>query len=237
MRLLAGLILTTALCWGQGGISYDNGTDGGQVGSFPATQAYNVTVGSCPNRLLVVSVATLFGSAPTAALGSTALSLLGYFSNPNSSSYYLTVLYLKAPAAGTSLLTITNTGGGSQIIDSQEVSYCGVNQTAPIDVNNTGAVISGTLTISATTTVNNDWGITLVAATATVSAGTNTTQRLQNTTNGTFRMFSGDTNAPQTPAGIFSMATTVPGAPVPWGFVVFISPAAGATQKVRMILQ
>lgn len=110
---------------------------------------------------------------------------------------------LVAPATGANNIVVTVSA--DTFIYSAATSYSGVDQTSPIDATGTNSTTGTSVSVSITTTVDNDWlaGFWWEATTdddVAWTAGANTTIRQQDADPGRWYAI-GDTNSAQTPTG------------------------------------
>lgn len=167
-------------------IAYDNSTYSGQTGGTPATLTYAHTVNSNTNGILFVDVignganANTF-SQPSVTYNGVSMSFVSgttVVSNTNVGVQW--VFRLVAPASGANNVVVTQGATKAQFVASYAISYTGADQTNPID--QTATANSGTtLTCTATTTVNNDWGVIFAEGQTNVTASTGTTARIDST--------------------------------------------------------
>lgn len=215
-------------------IAADATSDSTNKGSTtPATTSHTVT-GSNPFLWIHVHTAVV---PPTV----TACSYAGAGSTQNSHGNLIDgtrltdAWYNVAPSTGANNISVTlsaapvawNFGGSS---------YSGVDQTTPIDVQ-TFAVVALTMTLSMTTTVDNDWLIGSGAADTAFDAGSGTTKR--GTVTGLDACGFIDSNGAKTPTGTYSIIAldTAGGANSGGAFGAAIKPVATpATIRVGNML-
>ncbi len=190
-------------------ITVDATGDGGQTGGTPASITFNHTCTG--SNLALVVCAKMDGaspstfSAPTVTYNGVSMTQVTNFAG-DSVTGRITTFVLAAPATGTHSVVITQGTTKGTFLSGISVSYAGVDQVTPTDTNtNSVNGSSGTLTATASTTINNDWGIYFAGGEGTVTASTNSTQRASNSII-TFKSF--DTNANQS-IGSVSMSVTI----------------------------
>jgi len=139
---------------GTPGIAYDNSADGGNNSGSTTSLTYSYTVGSGPNRLLVVN---LIGDTSADDISSVTydgipMTLVGKIRAPSNNWQYL--YYLLNPASGSNHVVVT--AGSSHYLISQAASWYNVMQSAQPDASttNTAAAASTSITTSLTTVAN-----------------------------------------------------------------------------------
>lgn len=117
---------------------------------------------------------------------------------------YIHLYYIIAPSTGATTVQVNSSSGLGGYFSI--ASYTGVKQTTPLDTNNKGGSSStASLTVSVTTTIDNDWLIGFAYTGNTMSAGTGTTLR-GGSVAGILNVV--DSNGPTTPAGSDSLIVT-----------------------------
>ncbi len=190
-------------------IAFDAAGNGGQTSGSPASISFSHTcTGS--NRALVVA-AKMDGatpslySAPTVTYAGVSMTQVTNYAG-DSVTGRVTTFVLANPASGANNVVITQGATKGTFLSGVSASYTGVGQVTPTDTNNNSVnAATGTLTATASTVANNDWGIYCVGGEGTVTASTNSTQRASNSVI-TFKIF--DTNADQA-VGSVSMSVTI----------------------------
>lgn len=120
-------------------------------------------------------------------------------------SLYLSHSYLVSPDTGTHNMVVTVSS--SVLIIAGATTYSGVDQTSPLDANQTnGETTEATTTTTLTTVADNCWTVLTARGNSSgiTNAGTGTTQRAN--TNGYIQLYDG--NGAVTPAGSTSLQTT-----------------------------
>lgn len=229
--LLVGIIgLFAPSAANAAGISYDNAVS--TQANTVTNSTYSFTVGSCANRVLILGVQ--FGGSTdvsgTPTYNGVSMTQVGTYSVAGTTFAAVRVYSLVAPASGSHNVSISNTGGANYIYSSI-ASYCGVDQTTPVETSGTaGPTTNTSLSKSLTTTTSGDWLVGFFSGGSTgasLSAGSNTTFRTT-VTGGSWNNI-GDTNGPQSPAGTYSIAVSA-GASEKLGiFALALKPAAGAS--------
>lgn len=175
------------------------------------------------NRYLIVGVS--IGDSSTGISGVTyagvSMTQLSVVTQGASAMY----LYgLVAPSTGANNVVVT-LGFSSSFCHSASVSYTGVKQSGQPDSFNSGIAAGATsLAVSTTTIANNSWIVGFFAnSSANTNSRTGITSRSDNPTIG---RDIGDSNAPKTPAGSYTMTESAP-ASGNWAMVMAsISPLA-----------
>lgn len=189
-------------------INFDAFTDGGAVapGSSPLTWSHTCT-GSNRALLVAVSIGAAAGTITGATYNSVAMSKL-ITTDFNGSLGVLEMWGLVNPASGANNISVTWTG--SQFMGASAVSYTGVAQYGLPDASaytDIAGVSSSSISTSVTTVADRTWLVAATYANTTnPTAGTNQTARGTTATRG---VLLGDTNAVQTPAGSFSIASNI----------------------------
>lgn len=208
-------------------IAFDVATSGGIVNPGTSLTFSHTCTGS--DRILlvfafgatsgdVITGATYAGTSMTAV--STAFQLTG--------DRMVHCWYLINPASGANNVVIS--ASSSQTIAGCSTSYTGAKQTGQPDASNTGQNPSATsLSLSVTTIADNCWTVLLTRTDGTNNtAGTNTTERLDNATG--YAIF--DRNAAITPAGSSTLSTSAAN-PSPYGgWIVSVAPAVSTSSRL-----
>lgn len=183
--------------------------DGGNNGGTTNSLTFSYTCGSGSNRLLVVAIAGDVVAGADDITGVTyngvAMSLACKTAGGNRFNYFY---YLVNPASGANNVVISATT--SHYLLAGAADYTGISA---LDATNTnsGASIT-TLTTSLTTIANNCWVILIgnsYDGGPQQNAGTGSTRRTFDAAFGIWTLF--DSAAAITPAGSYSMTSTVPG--------------------------
>jgi hypothetical protein len=139
---------------GTAGISYDNSKDGGNNGSSTASLTYSYTVGSGPNRLLVVNLTgdTSADDISSVTYAGIPMTLIGKIQAPSGRWQYL--YYLLNPPSGSNNVVIT--ADSPHYLISQTASWYNVKQSAQPDASTTNKVPATSTSITTSlTSVNN----------------------------------------------------------------------------------
>ena len=134
------------------GITYDNSADGGNNGGSTASLTYPYTMGSGPNRLLIVNLIgdTSADDISSVTYAGAAMTLLGKVQAPSNRWQYL--YYLLNPSSGSNSIVIT--AGSLHYLISEAASWYNVKQTAQPDAFITNSVpATSTSTTTSLTTV------------------------------------------------------------------------------------
>lgn len=136
---------------GTAGITYDNSADGGNNGGSTSSLTYSYTVGSGPNRLLVVNLIgdTSADDISSVTYAGTPMTLVGKVQSPSNDWQYL--YYLLNPSSGSNNVVVT--AGSAHYLISEAASWYNVGQSAQPDASttNTAAATSTSITTSLTT--------------------------------------------------------------------------------------
>jgi hypothetical protein len=136
---------------GAAGITYDNSADGGNNGGSTASLTYSYTLGSGPNRLLVVNLIgdTSADDISSVTYAGTAMTLIAKVRAPSNNWQYL--YYLLNPSSGFNNVVVN--ANSPHYLISQAASWYNVNQAAQPDASttNTAAATSTSITTSLTT--------------------------------------------------------------------------------------
>jgi hypothetical protein len=218
--LLAVLPILLSANLALAAINYDSSGDTSQVGGGGNISfSFNNTGG---NYLLAYAKgdACTACSDPTATYNGSSMTLLfsGYQGTTNTGKIWL--FGLASPATGAHTLAITQGAVHATFFYGNAISYSGVDSvdTNHACVNNPSG--SGTLTATASTIKDNDWGVYFLGSENTATAGTNSTLRLSGS--GGFSSYIFDSGGNITPPGSFSMNVNVSDATN--ACMVFLSP-------------
>lgn len=211
------------------------------------TIAYSATSGGSGSGTSVTYSHTCSGSdrilfvsafAPYPASGSTTgvtyggVSMTKVDSNKPQANWDYSLWYLVNPASGANnvVCTSSNTVSGSFYM-SMAVSYTGASQTGQPDGSAKANGSGTTLNQSVTTTADNSWVIGAgMSGAGSPTASTGVTSRNSQT----FCRI-GDSNAPKTPAGSYSMTYTT-GSSDNWGLLMAsFSPAGGTSTQISAV--
>jgi hypothetical protein len=136
---------------GAAGITYDSSADGGNNGGSTTSLSYSCTVGSGPNRLLLVNLVgdNVADDISSVTYAGTPMTLIGKIQAPSNNWQYL--YYLLNPSSGSNNIVIT--AGSPHYLISQAASWYNVKQGSQPDAftTNTAAATSTSLTTSLTT--------------------------------------------------------------------------------------
>lgn len=191
------------------GISFDNAVVSQMNGV--SQNSFSFTVGSCTNRVLIMGVqfANSTDVSGTPTYNGTSFTQIGTYNLGGSTFSNVHFYQLVAPTTGAHNIVINNTPSANYIYAAAE-SYCGVDQTTPVETSGAATPNTGTsLSKSLTTTTSGDWLVGFFSGGSTgaaLSAGANTTLRTSPIGNAWNNI--GDTNAAQTPAGTYSIAVS-----------------------------
>lgn len=221
-------------------IAYDNSGQSSTGSASSKTFAY--TVNSNTNGILFVGICGIdtnhVGVSTVTYAGVTLTALINRTNDTTClGNRFIYIGYVLLPATGSNNVVVTFGGTIGQDSSITVASYTGVNQTTPtdsssqnIDTQCLAAPIS-TQTLTTTTTVDNDWLITVnleYGNGSTVTAGTNTTIRQQVSGGGGDRCIFADTNAAQTPTGSHSINLSLSPADNIGGYVYGLQPSVAA---------
>lgn len=181
-------------------ISFDAQAVSSYSGGTSVTWSHTCT-GS--DRVLIVGAYCGTSAAFTATYNGVSMTAINSLAMSGAAAgQYLRLWYLINPATGANNCVLSSTSD----MYGFSTSYTGASQVTQPDSTNTGGNASGStsLTVSTTTTVDNDWLVGICYAGTAISAGTNTTLRsaISNI------LYMVDSNSAQTPAGSKSMNIT-----------------------------
>ena len=177
------------------------------------------------DRLVIACVADDAKGTMSVTYNGTSLTSIANVED-TSGFFKLHFFYLLNPATGTNNLVATR-GTNSGDFYLFGATYTGIKQTGQPDASTTNAQTSGTTqTTSLTTIANNSWSILFTSAdSGGLAASTNSTLR-GSILNGFSGLF--DSNSAITPAGSFSMSTTM-NSGLRTAIMVSFSPSASST--------
>ncbi len=118
-------------------------------------------------------------------------------------NYEVYLFYIINPATGANTIVASFTASTFNAVGG--LSYRGVKQSGQPDASTTDSGTKVNSTCTLTTIADNTWSVLVGYASTAVSAGTNSTERVNNGTLGINHAWMGDSNGPKTPAGSFSM--------------------------------
>lgn len=192
-------------------VAYD-ATSKGTVGAGNSTLTFSHTITGA-NTILMVGVCLVqTNGAAISSATFNGVSMTAVYNYAPSGTRSLAYFYLINPAGGAHNIVVTLTGNTDIAFGAVGVSYNGVSQAAFPDSNNkvdSSAAVSS-LSVSTTTVANNAWlvGFCYSILPGTPTAGANTTQRNSQVLSGlNDAIIASDSNAPQTPAGSYSLTT------------------------------
>jgi hypothetical protein len=191
---------------GTAGITYDNSKDGGNNGGSSASLTYSYTVGSGPNRLLVVNLTgdTSADDISSVIYAGTPMTLIGKVQAPSNNWQYL--YYLLNPSSGSNNVVIT--AGSPHYLISQGASWYNVKQSAQPDASttNTVAATNTSITTSLTTVATGSLVLQGIWSQTHPAAGAGATPILIDTAIGAAGIFA-SSGSPVSPAGSVTMTT------------------------------
>jgi len=161
----------------------------GENGAGSTSVSWSHTTGSGSNRIMIVgvSIRTTTVSVSSITYGAQSLTFIRAETHPNA-TIRSELRYLIAPASGTALVTVTLSGTGSRATGGS-VTYAGVAQTSPLDVNGGGIGTSNSPSQSVTVSTAGSWllgHLAITGAGTTVTAeGSGQTMRWDMVTSGT----------------------------------------------------
>ncbi len=196
---------------GAPGITYDNSADGGNNSGSTASLTYSFTVGSGPNRLLVVNLIgdTSADDISSVTYAGIPMTLLGKVRAPSNDWQYL--YYLLNPSSGSNNIVVT--AASPHYLISQAASWYNVNQAAQPDASttNTAAATSTSLTTSLTTIAAGSLVVQGVWSYGHLAAGAGANPILTDTAFDGAGIFA-SSGSPVSPPGNVSMTTISDGA-------------------------
>ncbi len=192
---------------GTAGITYDNSVDGGNNGGSTTSLTYSYTVGTGPNRLLVVNLIgdTSADDITSVTYAGTPMTLVGKVQAPSSNNWQY-LYYLLNPSSG--LNNIVVTARSSHYLISQAASWYNVRQTAQPDAftTNTAPATSTSVTTSLTTVASGSLVVQGLWSFGHLAAGAGATPILIDTAIDGAGIFV-SSGSPVSPAGNVSMTT------------------------------
>jgi hypothetical protein len=136
---------------GTAGITFDNSADGGNNRGTTSTLTYAYTVGTGPNRLLVVNLIgdTSVDDIASVTYAGVPMTLIGKLQAPSNNWQYM--YYLLNPAGGPNNVVIT--ASSSHYLISEAASWSNVRQSAQPEASstNTAPTAGASITTSVTT--------------------------------------------------------------------------------------
>lgn len=210
-------------------IAFDAATSGGTLASSPGPLEWSHT---CTGSNGILFVLVTNGSTVPTGVTYNGVALTKDVERLNwIGGDDISIWRLNGPASGAN--TVSVSWSGNQTVSGYSQSYTGAAQTGQPDATGSNSSASTTsLTVNTTTVADNCWIVSAFRCeNPPMTAGTNTTQRLQAETG----FFGGDTNAAQTPAGTYGQTTTQSPAGAMGGATVSFSPAAVTTALKDLI--
>jgi hypothetical protein len=191
---------------GSAGITYDNSKDGGNNSGSTTSLTYSYTVGSGPNRLLVVNLIgdTIADDISSVTYAGTAMTLIGKVRAPSNNWQYL--YYLLSPSSGSNNVVIT--AGSAHYLISQAASWYNVKQSAQPDASTTNTVAATNTSISTSLTTVATGSLVLqgIWSPTHPTAGAGATPIIIDTAIDAAGIFA-SSGSPVSPAGSVSMTT------------------------------
>jgi hypothetical protein len=209
---------------GTAGITYDNSKDGGNNGGSTTSLTYSYTVGSGPNRLLVVNLIgdTSADDISSVTYAGTPMTRIGKVQASSNNWQYL--YYLLNPASGSNNVVIT--AGSPHYLISQAASWYNVKQSAQPDAftTNTAAATSTSITTSLATVAPGALVVQGLWAYGHLAAGAGATPILTDTALDGAGIFV-SSGSPVTPSGPVTMTTISDGTTAPGVVMASFAPA------------
>jgi len=191
---------------GTAGITFDNAADGGNNGGSTTSLTYSYTVGSGPNRLLIVN---LIGGVSVDDISSVnyagiSMTLLGKVQAPSNAWQY--IYFLINPQSGPNNVVIT--AASAHYLISEAASWYNIKQSAQPDAltTNTAPAASTSIGTSITTVASGALVVQGVWSDGHVTAGQGATPIMIENAFGAGGIFASG-GSPVTPAGNVSMTT------------------------------
>ena len=187
-------------------IAFDAATDGGYNGGASTSLTWSHTCSGF-NRILFVQVEETTGASSKVTgvtYGGVAMTMVPGSNILAATTRWNSTWYLYNPATGAN--NIVATISSNDVIVGIATSYSGVRQSSGIEsvvVSNLGTTGLTTLTVNTTTVANNCWLIEAVLGTGPVTAGSGTTSRKVNNTDGGVALM--DSNGAKTPPGSYGL--------------------------------
>lgn len=191
---------------------------------------YSHTCSGSDRILFVSAFAPYPGTGSTTGVTYGGVAMTKVDSNKPQANWDFSLWYLVNPASGANNVVCTSSGSVSGTnYNSLAVSYTGASQTGQPDGSAKANGASTTLNQSVTTTADNSWVVgAAISGAGAPTASTGVTSRGNI---GFCRI--GDSNAPKTPAGSYSMTYTT-GSADNWGLIMAsFSPVAAATSHIK----
>jgi IPT/TIG domain len=192
---------------GTPGITFDNSADGGNNNGTTTSLTYSYTVGTGPNRLLVVNLIgdTSADDITSVTYAGALMTFAGKVQAPSSNNWQY-LYYLLNPPSGTN--NIVATAASTHYLISQAASWYNVRQTAQLDAftTNTLAATNTSATTSLTTTAAGSLVVQGVWSFGHLAAGTGAIPIVIDTAIGGAGIFA-SSGSPVSPAGNVSMTT------------------------------
>ena len=205
-------------------IAYDNDSHSGFLNTT-SNDLIHITAGA--NRGLAVSIYSSIDSVTGVTYNGVSMAfvrkvvMLG-----GAAGQFIHLYYLINPASGSNTVTVTSSSNLGGYVSA--VSYTGTKQTGQPDASNTGGSAStASLTTSLTTVADNCWLTGYSYHNATISAGAGTI--LRGGSLGVLQTI--DSNGPKTPAGSYSLVTTVGAADFAGHVMLSIAPVTGTANS------
>ena len=219
---------------GTAGITYDNSADGGNNGGSTSSLTYSYTVGSGPNRLLVVNLIgdTSADDISSVTYAGTPMTLVGKAQSPSNDWQYL--YYLLNPSSGSNNVVVT--AGSAHYLISEAASWYNVGQSAQPDASttNTAAATSTSITTSLTTVASGSLVVQGMWSYGHLAAGAGATPILTDTQFGAAGIFV-SSGSPVSPAGNVSMTTISDGAASTGVIMASFAPVSGPVPTVSSV--
>ena len=219
---------------GTAGITYDNSADGGNNGGSTSSLTYSYTVGSGPNRLLVVNLIgdTSADDISSVTYAGTPMTLVGKVQSPSNDRQYL--YYLLNPSSGSNSVVVT--AGSAHYLISEAASWYNVGQSAQPDASttNTAATASTSITTSLTTVASGSLVVQGMWSYGHLAAGAGATPILTDTQFGGAGIFV-SSGSPVSPAGNVSMTTISDGAASTGVIMASFAPVSGPVPTVSSV--
>ena len=219
---------------GTAGITYDNSADGGNNGGSTSSLTYSYTVGSGPNRLLVVNLIgdTSADDILSVTYAGTPMTLVGKVQSPSNDQQYL--YYLLNPSSGFNNVVVT--AGSAHYLISEAASWYNVGQSAQPDAatTNTAAATSTSTTTSLTTVASGSLVVQGIWSYGHLAAGAGATPILTDTQFGGAGIFV-SSGSPVAPAQNVSMTTISDGAASTGVIMASFAPVSGPVLTVSSV--
>jgi hypothetical protein len=219
---------------GTAGITYDNSADGGNNGGSTSSLTYSYTVGSGPNRLLVVNLIgdTSADDILSVTYAGTPMTLVGKVQSPSNDQQYL--YYLLNPSSGFNNVVVT--AGSAHYLISEAASWYNVGQSAQPDAatTNTAAATSTSTTTSLTTVASGSLVVQGIWSYGHLAAGAGATPILTDTQFGGAGIFV-SSGSPVAPAQNVSMTTISDGAASTGVIMASFAPVSGPVPTVSSV--